>query len=191
MKHCLVTLAAAAAVVLGSAGPAAAQASATTANPTFDLGAAYQFLYMNGDGDGKSLPLGLAVDAARYWGTLGLAAEAGWARESSEFEPPSVFTGLSAETNVFHAGVGPRFAARSAGRVRPYAQVLVGASAVRNSIEGDGDTETAFMIQPGAGVNLVMGDGWSLFGDAAYRRSFFDVGLNEVRVLIGARMILD
>jgi hypothetical protein len=46
-------------------------------------------------------------------------------------------------------------------------------------------------IQPGGGVNFVIGDGWSLFGDVAYRRSFFENnGSNEIRFLVGARMIL-
>jgi hypothetical protein len=45
--------------------------------------------------------------------------------------------------------------------------VLFGVSTVRFSIDDiddTGDTETAFMMQPG-GVNFVVGDGWSLFGD--------------------------
>ena len=190
MKNCVLTLAAAAAVLIGSASSAAAQASGTTANPTFDLGAAYQFLYVSGDdSEGQSFPYGLAIDAARYWGSLGLAAEGGWAYDSSGDD---VF---STKTNYFHAGAGPRFAVRSPGRVRPYAQVLFGFSTVRFSIDDVDDsaeTDTAFMLQPGVGVNFVVGDGWSLFGDVAYRRTFWeDNGTNEIRFLVGARMILD
>ena len=192
MKNCVLTLAAAAAVLIGSASSAAAQASGTTANPTFDLGAAYQFLHVGGGDDeseGQSFPYGLAIDGARYWGSLGLAAEGGWAYDSSGDD---VF---STKTNYFHAGAGPRFAVRSPGRVRPYAQVLFGFSTVRFSIDDVDDsaeTDTAFMLQPGFGVNFVVGDGWSLFGDVAYRRTFWeDNGTNEIRFLVGARMILD
>ena len=84
---------------------------------------------------------------------------------------------------------------RTPGAFRPYAQVLFGFSTLfqRTVIAGieDDDNTTAFMIQPGGGVTMVVGDGWGLFADVAYRRSFFDTGSNEVRVLVGARMILD
>ena len=188
MKNCVLTLAAAAAVLIGSASSAAAQASGTTANPTFDLGAAYQYLHVTGD-EGDSFPFGLAVDAARYWGPLGLAAEGGWEYDSAEVP------GIEISSNFFHAGAGPRFAVRTSARVRPYAQILFGFSTIRFSSDVDGvtvsDNESAFMLQPGGGVNFVMGDGWGLFADVAYRRSFFDDGSNEIRFLLGARMILD
>jgi hypothetical protein len=191
MKNFVLTLTAAAAVLIGSASSAAAQASGTTANPTFDLGAAYQFLHVSGgdEGEGQSFPYGLAIDGARYWGALGLAAEGGWAYDSTDDDE------FAAKTNYFHAAAGPRFAVRSPGRVRPYAQVLFGVSAVHFSIDNiddSGDTDTAFMIQPGGGVNFVLGDGWGLFGDVAYRRTFWENnGANEIRVLVGVRMILD
>lgn len=194
-RHLVLTLAAMTLVVIGLPTSARAQASATTAGPTFDLGAAYQFMYAGGDEKGQSFPVGLAINAARYWGAVGLAAEGGWAYHSEGFDRSlSPFQGLSAKTNFFHAGVGPRFAARSAGHVRPYVQVLLGVSTTHFSIEDtdSGNTQTAFMIQPGGGVNLVTGDGWGVFGDVAYRRSFFeDSGSNEIRVLVGVRMILD
>lgn len=197
MRNCVLTLAAAAAVLIGSASSAAAQASGTTANPTFDLGAAYQFLHVGGvdESEGQSFPFGLAIDAARYWGALGLAAEGGWAYDSTDYDDEVNPLAVTGKTNYFHAGAGPRFAVRSPGRVRPYAQVLFGFSTVHSSlddIEDSGNTDTAFMLQPGGGVNFVVGDGWSLFGDVAYRRTFWeDSGTNEIRFLIGARMILD
>ena len=195
MKKRVSTLAAVAAVVLGLTGSASAQAVGTTTAPTFELAAAYQYLHVSVSGEddtdvSNSFPFGLAVDAARYWGPLGLVAEGGWATDSAEVP------GLSVTNNFFHIGAGPRFALHTAGRVRPYVQVLVGASILRGSVEEEGfpdisDTESAFMVQPGVGATFVMGDGWGLFGDVAYRRSFFDTGSNEIRVLFGARMILD
>ena len=60
------------------------------------------------------------------------------------------------------------------------------------------DTETAFMVQPGVGVTFVGGDGWGMFGQADYRRTFFDEPddtedsvNNQFRVFVGFRMILD
>jgi hypothetical protein len=53
-------------------------------------------------------------------------------------------------------------------------------------------------VQPGFGVTLVAGDGWGLFAQADYRRTFFeeaddaDPSINNgFRIFIGARMILD
>ena len=196
MKKRVSTLAAVAAVLLGVAGSASAQAVGTTTSPTFELGAAYQFLHVSASSDDTevdvddSFPFGLAVDAARYWGPLGLVAEGGWANDSADVP------GFSVTSNFYHFGAGPRFALHTAGRVRPYAQVLVGASILHGRVEQEGfpdesDSETAFMVQPGFGATFVMGDGWGLFGDVAYRRSFFDTGTNDIRVLFGARMILD
>jgi len=53
------------------------------------------------------------------------------------------------------------------------------------------------MAQAGAGVTFVIGDGWGLFVDGAYRRMFLDEdedfipGRNDVRAAVGFRMILD
>jgi hypothetical protein len=196
MKKRVSTLAAVAAVLLGVAGSASAQAVGTTTSPTFELGAAFQYLRVSVEGEGdedgasNSFPFGLAVDAARYWGPLGIVAEGGWANDSADVP------GFSVTSNFYHFGAGPRFALHTAGRVRPYAQVLVGASILPGRVEEDGvpdisDTSSAFMVQPGVGATFVMGDGWGLFGDVAYRRSFFDTGSNDIRVLFGARMILD
>jgi hypothetical protein len=196
MKNAVLIFAAAAAVLMGSASSAAAQGSATT----FDVGAAYQFVYrtarelaVDGNDDGQSFPVGVAIDAARYWGALGLAVEGGLAYDSTEFsDRRSVFAGLSAKTTFFHAGAGPRLTVRRPGRVRPYAQVLLGVSSVRFGIEDLDNRQTAFMIQPGGGVNFLMGDAWGFFGDLAYRRSFFENSRsNEIRSLVGARMLLD
>ena len=55
----------------------------------------------------------------------------------------------------------------------------------------------AGLLQPGGGVNFVLGDGWGIFGAADWRRVFLDEetdgssGLNQVRVFVGVRMILD
>jgi hypothetical protein len=179
-------------MLVGSTNPVAAQ---TTAEPTFELGAAYQWLHVTGD-EGDSFPFGLAVDAARYWGPLGLAIEGGWSRDSAEVPAIGEVPGVSVSSNWFHAGAGPRFAVRTPGAFRPYVQVLLGFSTIRSSVDitgvgEDSDSTTAFMIQPSGGVTMVLGDGWGLFGDIGYRRSFFDTGSNEVRVLFGARMILD
>jgi hypothetical protein len=178
------------------ASTAAAQTATpqTTTNPTFELQGGYQWLYITDD-PGTNFPFGLAVDAARNFGSLGVVAEGGWSIRSEGDDPDDVLF------NYWHAGGGVRFSSRRNVKVWPYAQVLAGV-AVHNA-SGDvggidvGDTSTHFMVQPGGGVNFVIGDGLGLFAAADYRRVFMDEdtdgtsGLNEFRIFVGLRMILD
>jgi hypothetical protein len=79
--------------------------------------------------------------------------------------------------------------------------VLAGVVYSRSSFEfsggGSDDSATRFMLQPGAGVNVVAGDGWGVVGAVDYRRVFLDEqddgasGENDFRVFVGLRMILD
>jgi hypothetical protein len=180
------------ALVLGFASTAFSQASATTTTPTFELSAGYQFLHV----PDQTFPFGLAIDGARHFGSLGVAGEAGWARHSDDD------LGVDLTTNMFHLAAGPRWTVFRSGRAWPYAQVLAGAAIAHTSIDisgdDDSDTETAFMLQPGIGVTVIGGDGWGVFGQLDYRRTFFDEPddtddsiNNQFRVFIGVRMILD
>jgi hypothetical protein len=186
----------AAGLMLGVASSAAAQAAGTgtSTNPTFELSAGYQFLHV----PDESFPFGLNVDGMRHFGPLGLVAEAGWAHDSDSDD--SIDADFSA--NVWNFGAGPRWTKFGAGRMWPYAQVIVGAEVVHTSVEiaGDsaGNTDTSFMVQPGVGATFIGGDGWGVFGQVDYRRTFFDEGddsedsiNNQFRVYVGLRMILD
>ena len=212
MKNRVVTLSAAVAVVLGLTVPASAQ-TGTTTMPTFELGAGYQLL-KSGEvcDDGivtevcipdRTFPFGLAVDAARNFGPLGLVGEIGWAHDSEG----------DVDFNVWTFAAGLRWTARGNPRIWPYGQVLAGAAVSRLSVDLDdlglddtSESSTDFMLQPGVGVNFLAGDGWSLFAQVDYRRVFvgdvdFDggetpltvegAGRNDFRVFLGARMILD
>jgi len=52
------------------------------------------------------------------------------------------------------------------------------------------------MVQPGGGVNVVVGNGLGMFGAVDYRRVFLDEstegdsGLNEFRLFVGLRLSL-
>ncbi len=182
-------------LVLGfaSVGFSQTQPTATTTEiPTYELSAGYQFLHL----PDQNFPFGLAIDGARHYGPLGLVAEVGWSRRSDD-----VF-GADVATNMFHLAAGPRWTGFGSGRVWPYAQVLGGAAIGRIGSEIAGvdvsDTETAFMLQPGAGVTVIGGDGWGWFAQVDYRRTFFDEPddtdtsmNNQFRVFVGLRMILD
>jgi hypothetical protein len=183
-------------LVLTCASNAAAQAPLTTSSPSFELSAGYQFLRL----PDMNFPFGLGIDGAMHFGRFGLVAEGGWAMHSDEDE----VTDLELTTNMWHIAAGPRFTGFNAGRAWPYAQVLVGAAIAHASLDADefeadlSDTETALMVQPGFGLTFVAGDGWGLFGQVDFRRTFFeedddveDSINNQFRIFIGARMILD
>lgn len=195
MKRFTTCLAAAAMSCL-MAAPAQAQSTTTNPNPAWEAGGGYQFLHATGDA-ADTLPSGLAGDFAVYkWGSLGLAGEFGWSHDSAQIQ------GNSITTNWYHLGGGPRFSFPGHERVRPYAQLLAGASILRGHIDLTGlpqqdVNQTGFMLQPGAGVNIQMGPRWGVFGDVAYRRSFFgdddatididEGGSNEFKLYFGVR----
>jgi hypothetical protein len=181
-------------LVLGCASIGFSQTAgpARTTNPTYELSAGYQFLHL----PDQNFPFGVAIDGAWHRGPFGLVAEAGWSRHSDD---PF---GTEVSANMFHFAAGPRWTGFGSGRLWPYAQVLVGAAIAHSSSEGASidvsDTDTAFMLQPGVGVTIVGGDGWGVFGQVDYRRTFFDVPdntedntNNQFRVFVGLRMILD
>jgi hypothetical protein len=187
-----------AALVLTGASNAAAQASLTTNSPSYELSAGYQFLHL----PDMNFPFGLGIDGAMHFGRLGLVAEGGWAMHSTSDDDATV-GGAEVTTQMWHLAAGPRFTGFNTGRAWPYAQVLVGAAIAHASLDDDAfedlsDTETAFMVQPGFGVTFVAGDGWGIFGQVDYRRTFFeeaddveDSVNNQFRIFVGARMILD
>lgn len=208
MANRVLTLVAAAALVLGVSGPAPAQ---TTTMPTFELSAGYQLLRAgevcgedgeNGEtedcGSAQTFPFGVAVDAARNFGAVGIVGEAGWSRDSEDI-PIIGEDDESVDVDALHVAAGVRWTGRTNPRIWPYGQVLAGALVTRvsESIFGESDTFARFMLQPGVGVNFVAGDGWGIVTQVDYRRVFLDededgaTGRNDVRVFIGARMILD
>ena len=198
-KNRMSILAATLSALLGVAVPAGAQAVTTTvAAPIFEFSAGYQFLNVSGQNTSDSYPMGFALDGAKYRGAFGIVGEFGLSRDSADVP------GVSVRSSFLHIGGGPRLLFVRESAVRPYVQVLGGVSRAKFTTEIDTAgvvqeqevSDTAFMVQPGAGLTFVMGNAWGLFGSVDYRRSFFDEGpglgysnTNEVRVFIGARMI--
>lgn len=195
-----------AALILGGAAPVRGQAASAgqagaqsqpagnvSTFPTWEVSGGYQLLHM----EDQTFPFGLNLDGAwNFNSMLGAVGEIGWAMDSED---------LGDDVDVsFHAwniGAGPRWNARTSGTIWPYAQVLVGVFHGRASAEGPGvdfsDTSTNFMLQPGVGVNFIAGDGWGIVGQVDYRRVFTDEdetgesGINQFRVFIGGRILLD
>jgi hypothetical protein len=190
--------AAVAAFVLGLASEGAAQAPftaklppkglqepTTTRAPAYDLTFGYQILRT----PDETFPFGLNVDGARNFGAFGLVGEIGLALHSDE----------GVDTQLWHFAAGPRWTGRNSGTVWPFAQVLGGLGHYRFSVDDIdfSDSSNRFVLQPGAGVMVIGGDGWGIVGQVDYRRVFLDEeedgdsGQNDFRVLIGVRLILD
>jgi hypothetical protein len=131
----------------------------------------------------------------RSW-LFGLVAEGGWSFDSRDVTILGEET-LDQKTNLFHLAGGVRWTGRNNPRIWPYGQVLAGVLWNRFSQDDFSDTSAHFMLQPGVGVTFVSGDGWGIFTQVDYRRVFLDEeeflasGRNDVRVFLGARMILD
>ncbi|HEY7172003.1 MAG TPA: outer membrane beta-barrel protein [Vicinamibacterales bacterium] len=169
----------------------ASSASAQSATPTFELSAGYQFLHA----PDQTFPFGVNVDGMRHYGSLGLVGEAGWARHSDD-DSGATFT-----NSMWNFGAGPRWTGFGTGKTWPYAQALAGLAVSHTNLDvtgGTSDTHASFMVQPGVGVTFVAGDGWGVFGQVDYRRTFFDEPAgtehsmnNQFRVFAGVRMILD
>ena len=165
---------------------AGAHPTGTTLTPLWDTSAGYQLLHL----PDQTFPFGLNVDGARNFGPWAIAAELGWAHDKSD----------DVSYHVFNGGAGPRWTHRSTAKIWPFAQVLGGFVHARASTDlsgGDSDSQTKFMLQPGAGAVVVAGDGWGIVGQVDYRRVFLDKekdgesGENEFRVFVGIRFILD
>lgn len=195
-------IAAAAAIVVGCAAPAAAQlTTGAQAAPYFEFAAGYQVLHRGGDNSSSTYPLGVAFDGARYWGPFGLLAEVGWSRDSTDVP------GVSVSSGYLHVGGGGRFLFVRDARIRPHLQVLGGISRATFSsetnlpgsvpIEMEG-TDTAFMVQPGIGVTFATSEAVGFAAALDYRRAFFDEGeglgfgdSNEIRFFFGVRFSIE
>ena len=190
MKSCLLAYAAACTCVFLTP-PVFAQGPSRT--PAVEVSAGYQLLFATGD-PGATFPVGLAVDLTVNSGSSGLIAEGGWSRRSEAHGPDEV------RFDFWHAGAGFRWTSRTHPRIWPYAQGLIGAAF--HDISGEvlgadqSDTNAYWMVQPGGGVNFVVGEKFRIFGAVDYRRVFLvkatdgESGLNEFRVFVGARLTL-
>jgi hypothetical protein len=85
--------------------------------------------------------------------------------------------------NLFNLGGGERWNPRRDGPA-PFAQLLAGVQLSRADI----DRDTAFMLQPGAGIHFPINDRWGLSAQFDYRPVFYqEETVNETRFVIGAR----
>lgn len=169
--------------VVAFAAPASAQDA-----PVLDLGIGYQWLHA----PEQAYPLGFNLDlSGQLSGDFRWVGEFNWSTDSeSDF---GVDASLAA--TAFAAGV--RWAPEAGAKYRPYAQVLVGAHRDSFDLDADGldvdldESQTNFMLQPGVGATFPVGDRWGVFGQADWRRIFYEgEGENDFRFVVGARVTL-
>ena len=124
-------------------------------------------------------PIGVNFDIAVHRSdALSILGEFGLAHESGE-DGTGGF-------EIYNLGGGARWSF-AADRVTPFVQMLAGIQ-ISN---GDTDSDTAFMIQPGAGIHVPLSDRAGLAAQVDYRPVFYqEETVNEVRFVIGARFTL-
>ena len=158
--------------------PARAQ---TPVSPPVDASIGYQLLHL----PDETFPFGVNFDVSGAlnsgWRAVG---EFGFATDQQN-EP-----GVSGDLKHYHFGAGPRVVG-SMRYVQPFAQLLAGAVHTRANLNTTNDNDWAFMLQPGAGINIPAGNVVNIFGQADYRRAFFkEEGENEFRVSFGVRFAI-
>jgi len=191
MRRSTIALIAFSVVSLAATTSAAAQTPTTPTASKFEVAAGYQALFVTDD-PGTTFPLGLAVDLAINASAFGFVAEGGWSRRTENHAADAV------DFDFWHAGIGVRWTRRVNPRLRPYAQLLLGAAFhdVSGSIGGfdQSDRTAHFMFQPGGGATFALDRRFGIFGAVDYRRVLLDEdtegdsALNEFRVLVGVRV---
>jgi hypothetical protein len=126
---------------------AARDASAQSRTPIGDVAGGYSFLH---DPDVDSLTTGwFASGSARVSPSAAIVGEvAGNYKTVDRLGSPFRYS-------AYFFGAGPRIA-RYRGRVRPFGQVLVGASVFGNSYRDFSGSSTLFSWQPGGGVDIAL-----------------------------------
>jgi hypothetical protein len=132
----------------------------------------YQALHLPDNWVTAGFNVDVARDVASHWdvvGEFGLSHDGG----------PEGADGF----NIFNIGGGVRWSAKRSGPT-PFVQLLAGVQMSRADI----DKDTAFMLQPGGGVHIPMGDHWGLSAQVDYRPVFYtEETVNEARFVLGAR----
>jgi opacity protein-like surface antigen len=136
----------------------------------------------NGSVEGKVLPfIGLVADFSGHYGSAAVG---------QVFCPGGTLVGGScftanATTNIHSFLFGPRVSV-SVGKVRPFANVLIGAGHISESATGFSNSNTSFAYALGGGMDyhLIPLISWRVQGDLLQTRFFSDTQ-NNVRISTG------
>jgi len=140
--------------------------------PVGDVSFGYQWQRVSsagceGDGCSETLPAGWYVDISGGSHMFRLVGQFDGSSKSDAFDE----TGLKVNVLTYAAGVRTN---ATDGSVRPFAQFLLGGMRTSSSQPGFTDqSEHAFMIDAGGGVNIPAGPRWGARVGFDYRRGFF------------------
>lgn len=165
-------------------GVCAAWAAPVAAQPRVDVGLAYQILHA----PDETYPFGFNVDVSgALTDSLRVVGEVGLSRDSD-----SVLF-VDGTLTALHVAGGLRYQSDTPGWAS-YVQFLAGVHHdsvsvdIANLASGD-DSANTFMIQPGVGIKLPIAPNFGVFGQADYRRIFYEgEGENDYRFLVGVRI---
>ena len=156
-------------------------ASAQDAVPATDIFFGYQALHV----PGQNYPIGFVAGLSAGATAVRLVGAAGVAIDSHSTPATGTLT-------LYHYGAGPRVG-MAIGSVNPYAQVLLGGVTARadrtsSSVGAITQSNSAFMVQPGAGVAVAVTNTFGFVGEYSFRRVFFSQRDDEHAVFAGVRV---
>jgi hypothetical protein len=130
----------------------------------------------------ESFPVGFhAGGAGRITDSLGIAGDFGWNRKSHDFE------GLDTTLSFTTFAGGPRFyfGDRVTGFVHALFGGIRGAATVSFLGDEESDSETNFMIQPGGGVDIRLGEAAALRLQGDYQWINSEGADGNLRFMVG------
>lgn len=184
MKQLARRLLCVAALVLVAAVPALAQ-------PSIDVAVGYQSLHaqsQTADVPDQSYPFGVNVDVSVGLNdSIRIVGEYGLSRDSD-----AAFA-VSGTSTASHVAAGIRYASDTPGW-SPYVQFLAGVQHDSFSVDVASNnlfdfSDNTLMIQPGAGITFPITRMFGIFGQADYRRIFYEgEGQTDYRFVVGVRL---
>ena len=127
------------------------------------------------------MPVGFNVDVATPMrSNVSFVGEFGFTRGDD-------FDEGGASVKIANLGAGPRWTLSTPGEVAAYVQVLAGVEITSaDFVTGREDSDTAFLLQPGIGGRVPMGDRVGLIAQGDWRPVFFSEETdNQFRFVIG------
>jgi hypothetical protein len=150
-------------------------ASPAAAQPGWSVSTGYQALHLPDTWAPAGINVDVAVDRTDAWSILGEFGVVHDGDDAGAVDPH--------DFNVYNVGGGARWSHRRAAIV-PFVQLIGGIQMSRS----DSDSDTAFMLQPGAGVYVPVGERWGVSAQGDYRPVFYREDMvNEIRFVLGVR----
>jgi hypothetical protein len=146
-----------------------------SAQPRWSLTTGYQALHLPDTWALAGVNFDVAAHRTEAWS---IVAEFGVAHDGDDASAVDPH-----DFNIFNLGGGARWS-RTSGGVAPFIQLVAGIQVSTS----DTDSDSAFMLQPGAGIHMPMSDRWGLSVQGDYRPVFYrEEVVQEFRFVVGVR----